>query len=177
MPSPGHSPRPKIRKGDNGKRWRSFNDPQLTCLVERGLAQNFDLQQASARVRQARASLKNANAALLPSGQVGGQAGQLYQSQQTPIGQIGSAFPGFERSTDTYEIGLGASWEIDLFGGRDAARDAARADWQATEPGAVAVRLSVAAQIADTYVMIRMLQAQLAVAHVSSTPSSAWLIW
>jgi outer membrane protein TolC len=48
--------------------------------------------------------------------------------------------------------------------GRDAARDAARADWQASEAGAVAVRLSVAAQIADTYVTIRMLQARLDVA-------------
>lgn len=145
--------------------WRSFNDPLLISLVERGLAQNLDLQQASARVVQARAALRNANAALLPSGQVGGQAGQIYQSQQTPTGQIGSAFPGFERSTDIYEIGLGASWEIDLFGGRDAARDAARADWQASEAGAVAVRLSVAAQIADTYVTVRMLQDRLEIAR------------
>jgi NodT family efflux transporter outer membrane factor (OMF) lipoprotein len=64
-----------------------------------------------------------------------------------------------------YEVDLGASWEIDLFGGRDAARDAARADWQASEAGAVAARLSVVAQIADTYVAIRMLQARLDVAR------------
>ena len=145
--------------------WRSFNDPLLTRLVERGLAQNLDLQQAAARVFQARAALKNANAALLPSAQVSGQAGETYQSLQTPIGRIGSAFPGFQRSSETYEVDLGASWEIDLFGGRDAARDAARADWQASEAGAVAVRLSVAAQIADTYVTIRMLQARLDVAR------------
>lgn len=145
--------------------WRSFNDPLLTSLVERGLAQNLDLQQAGARVLQARAALKNANAALLPSAQVSGQAGAAYQSQQTPAGRIGSAFPGFQRSTELYEADLGASWEIDLFGGRDAARDAARADWQASEAGAAAVRLSVAAQIADTYVTIRMLQARLDVAR------------
>jgi hypothetical protein len=46
--------------------WRSFDDPLLTSLVERGLAQNLDLQQARARVLQARAALKGANAALLP---------------------------------------------------------------------------------------------------------------
>jgi NodT family efflux transporter outer membrane factor (OMF) lipoprotein len=145
--------------------WRSFNDPLLTSLVERGLAQNLDLQQASARVLQARAVLKNANAALLPSAQVSGQAGEAYQSLQTPVGRIGSSFPGFQRRAETYEANLGASWEIDLFGGRDAARDAARADWQASEAGAVAVRLAVAAQIADTYVTIRMLQARLDVAR------------
>lgn len=145
--------------------WRSFNDPLLTSLVERGLAQNLDLQQASARVVQARAALKNANAALMPSGQISGQAGENYQSLQTPIGRIGSAFPQFERSSEIYELDLGASWELDLFGGRDAARDAARADWQASEAGAVAARLSVAAQIADTYVSVRMLQARLDVAR------------
>lgn len=145
--------------------WRSFNDPLLTSFVERGLAQNLDLQQASARVAQARAALKGTNAALLPSGQISGQVGENYQSRQTPLGRIGSAFPQFERSSETYELDLGASWEIDLFGGRDAARDAARADWQASQAGAVAARLSVAAQIADTYVAVRMLQARLDVAR------------
>lgn len=145
--------------------WRAFNDPLLTSLVERGLAQNLDLQQAAARVVQARAVLKGADVALMPSGQVSGQAGEVYQSRETPVGRIGSAFPQFERSTETYELNLGASWEIDLFGGRDAARDAARADWQASQAGAVAARLSVAAQIADTYVAIRMLQARVDVAR------------
>lgn len=145
--------------------WQSFGDPLLVSLVERGLAQNLDLQQASARVSQARAGLRHANAALLPSGQFGGQAGEVYQSQQTSIGKIGSAFPQYERSSSIYELDLGASWELDLFGGRDAARDAARADWQASEAGAVAARLAVTAQIADTYIAIRMLQARFGVAR------------
>ncbi|MDT7535478.1 efflux transporter outer membrane subunit [Sphingobium sp. SA2] len=148
--------------------WRAFQDPLLTSLVERALAQNLDLQRASARVVQARAALKNANAALLPSGQMSGQGGETYQSLETPIGRIGSAFPQFERSTETYEFNLGASWEIDLFGGRDAARDAARADWQASAAAAVAARLAVAAQTADTYIAIRTLQARLDVARAQT---------
>jgi len=145
--------------------WRSFGDPVLTSLVERALAQNLDLQQASARVTQARAALKGANAALLPSAQVSAQGGETYQSVQTPIGRIGSAFPQFERATETYEANLTASWELDVFGGRDAARDAARADWQASAASAVAARLSVAAQTADTYIAIRSLQARLEIAN------------
>jgi len=148
--------------------WRAFDDSLLTSLVERALAQNLDLQQAGARVVQARAALKNANAALLPSGQAGGQAGETYQSLQTPIGRIGSAFPQFERSSETYELNVGASWELDLFGGRDAARDAARADWQASAAGVVAARLAVAAQTADTYIAIRTLQARLEVARAQT---------
>lgn len=145
--------------------WRTFDDPLLTSIVERALAENLDLQQAIARVSQARAALKGADAALLPSGQIAGQAGKQYQSLETPIGRIGSAFPQFERSSELYELNLGASWEIDLFGGRDASRDAARADWQASAAGAVAVRLALAAQAADTYVMIRALQARIAIAR------------
>ncbi|WBY08028.1 efflux transporter outer membrane subunit [Sphingomonas sp. 7/4-4] len=145
--------------------WRSFDDPLLASLVERALAQNLDLQQARARVGQARAGLRHANADLLPAGQVSGQASESWQSLETPQGRIASALPGFEREAQSYELNLGASWELDLFGGKDAARDAARADWQASAAAAVAARLAVAAQTADTYVAIRSLQARLDVAR------------
>nr|WP_166181010.1 efflux transporter outer membrane subunit [Altererythrobacter segetis] len=145
--------------------WRSFDDPLLASLVERALAQNLDLQQASARVAQARAALRHANADLLPSGQVSGQASEAYQSLETPQGRIASALPGFEREAQGYELNLGASWELDLFGGKDAARDAARANWQASAAAATAARLTVAAQTADTYIAIRSLQARLDVAR------------
>jgi NodT family efflux transporter outer membrane factor (OMF) lipoprotein len=145
--------------------WRSFDDPLLASLVDRALVQNLDLQQASARVVQARAALRHANADLLPSGQVSGQASENYQSIETPQGRIASALPGFQREAQSYELNLGASWEIDLFGGKDAARDAARADWQASSAAAVAARLAVAAQTADTYIAIRGLQARLGVAR------------
>lgn len=145
--------------------WRGFNDPVLTGLVERAIGQNLDLQQAVARVTQARAALKGANAALLPVGQVSGQGGETYQSKETPIGRLASAFPGFERSTESYDLSVGVSWELDLFGGRDAARDAARAEWQASAAGAVAARLAVIGQTADTYIQVRALQARLVIAR------------
>lgn len=145
--------------------WRSFQDPMLTELVEQALAQNLDLEQARARVLQARASLQGATAELLPSGQVTGQVGRTYQSLETPIGRVAGAFPQFERTTNLYEFDLGASWEIDLFGGRQAARDAARAELQSSAAGAVAARLTVAAQTADTYIVVRALQGRLDVAR------------
>lgn len=145
--------------------WRSFDDPLLAKLVDRALVQNLDLQQARARVTQTRAALRFANADLLPSGQISGQASENYQSRETPQGRIASALPGFQREAQSYEVDLGARWEIDLFGGKDAARDAARADWQASSAAAVAARLAVAAQTADTYIAIRGLQARLGVAR------------
>lgn len=63
------------------------------------------------------------------------------------------------------ELNVGASWELDLFGGRDATRDAARAEWQASAAGAQAARLAVIAQTADTYIQISALQARLSIAR------------
>lgn len=147
------------------KWWNSFGDPLLTSLVERAIAQNLDLQEAEARVMQARAALRHAGADLLPSGQVSGQSGVGYQSLETPLGKIASSAPGYDRTSGSFEAGLGGSWEIDVFGGKDAARDAARADWEASQAAAVAVRLAIIAQTADTYIQIRALQQRLEIAR------------
>ena len=142
-----------------------FSDPQLIRLVELALEQNLDLAQASARVVQARAGLGAADAALLPSGSVSGQAARAYQSVETPLGRVLNAQPGFGRYGDAYEMNAGASWELDLFGGLRRNREAALADYQASEAGAVATRLAVAAQTADIYISIRGLQTRLNVAR------------
>src|SRR5947199_318408 len=60
---------------------------------------------------------------------------------------------------------LNASWEIDLFGGLRRGQEAARAEYDASEAGAIATRLAVAAQTADVYVTIRGLQARIAIAR------------
>jgi len=145
--------------------WEGFGDPLLTRLVTEGLAQNLDLAQAAARVTQARAQLGNATAALLPSGQISGQAAAARLSNETPLGRIASAQPGYDRNGEQYEANVGASWEIDLFGGLRRQREAARADYEGARASASAVRLTVAAETASTYVAIRGLQARLRVAQ------------
>jgi NodT family efflux transporter outer membrane factor (OMF) lipoprotein len=145
--------------------WASFGDPQLVQFVTVALERNLDLAQATARVIQARAGLGAANAALLPAGNVGGQAARAYQSVETPLGRILSSTPDFDRYGSAYEANLDASWELDLFGGLRRGREAALADYQASEAGAVATRLAVAAQAADIYITIRGLQARLEVAR------------
>ncbi|MDR3390110.1 MAG: TolC family protein [Sulfuriferula sp.] len=145
--------------------WTGFGDPQLTRFVTLALAQNLDLAQAFARVTQARAGLGAANAALLPSGNVAGQAARAYQSVETPLGQVLNSTDGFNRYGNAYEANLGASWELDVFGGLRREREAALAEYQSSEAGAVATRLAVAAQTADIYISIRGLQARLDVAR------------
>ncbi|ASK99391.1 efflux transporter outer membrane subunit [Xanthomonas citri] len=145
--------------------WDGFNDPDLSRYVNAALAQNLDLAQAGARVAQARAGVSAATAALLPAGNVSGSATRAYQSLETPLGQVLDSTPNFDRHASVYEANLGASRELDLFGGLRRGRQAALADYQATEAGPAATRLAVAAQTADIYISVRGLQARLDVAQ------------
>lgn len=145
--------------------WESFNDPVLTHFITQALAQNLDLAQASARVTQARAGLGTANAALLPSAAVSGQAARAYQSVETPLGQVLNSTPGYDRYGNTYEANLEAGWELDVFGGLRREREAALAEYQASAAGFTATRLAIAAQTADIYVTLRGLQTRLEIAN------------
>lgn len=145
--------------------WDGFGDPLLSQFVTNALAQNLDLAQATARMAQSRAGLGNATAAPLPSGNLSGQAARAHQSVETPLGQVLSSTPDYSRYGNSYETDLNATWEIDVFGGLRRGRQAALADYQASEAGVVATRLAVAAQTADIYITLRGLQARLAIAE------------
>lgn len=145
--------------------WEGFGDPQLSALVSQALVQNLDMAQAQARVAQARAALGAADAALLPSATLNGQAARAYQSVETPLGQVLDATAGYNRYGNSYQANLDASWELDLFGGLRRGREATLADYQASEAGVVATRLAVAAQTADIYTTLRGLQTRLAIAQ------------
>jgi outer membrane protein TolC len=66
--------------------WTGFGDEQLNRYVAQALEQNLDLAQSAARVAQARAGLGAADAALMPSGAVSGQAARAYQSVGNTFG-------------------------------------------------------------------------------------------
>src|ERR1043166_8575154 len=57
-------------KTDLNAWWAGFDDPLLTRFISLALEQNLDIAQAAARVAQSRASLRQADAALLPSATV-----------------------------------------------------------------------------------------------------------
>ncbi len=156
---------PGARTSDLTAWWSGFDDPLLTRYVDTALAQNLDLSQALARVSEARAAFGATNAALLPSADVSGSAARAYQAIDTPLGQLLNARPGYDRWGNEYESDLSASWEIDISGGLRRDREAALADYKASEAGAVATRLTVAAQTADIYIGIRGLQTRLDIAN------------
>ena len=143
--------------------WDAFDDPLLSRIVTIVLSENLDLEHAAARVMQARAAADAAGAALLPQGEATGSAGITDQSRATPVGRISQAFGG-ARSYESYSAGVEASWEIDLFGGLQRRREAARASLEAAQADAQAVRIAMTAEAADAYIGLRAFQARLAVA-------------
>ena len=145
--------------------WDGFNDPMLSRIVQQARDQNLDLAAALARVQQARAAAREAGAQLLPTFDLNGQAARIRQSLESPTGQIASHLPGFNRNQSIYDAGLGAIWELDLFGGLRRGREAASAEADAAIAEQVGTRISVTADAADAYLRIRADQARIAVAE------------
>jgi NodT family efflux transporter outer membrane factor (OMF) lipoprotein len=143
-----------------GTWWTGFNDPVLAQVVERAREHNLSLSAALARVQGARAVENHAGAAQLPVSGFESQAARIHQSLQSAMGQIGSHLPGFDRNQTLYDVGVSASWEIDLFGGLRRARQAAGAEYQAAEAAHAGTRITVTADTAAAYLTIRGIQAR-----------------
>jgi len=135
--------------------WQRFEDPVLTALVERALADNLDIAVAGARVREARAQEMAARAALLPT--VDASATGARSRSLNAFGQPS------EQTAGQPQIQL--AWEADLFGRLSDQSSAARAAWLASDAARDAVRLSVAGATASGYVTLLALDARLEVAR------------
>ncbi len=142
--------------------WRGFGDPLLTQLVERSLDANGDIRIAQARLQEARASLLGADAALLPEIGVSADAGRVL----TPQFQLPGASRS-QRTTNAFDAGFTASWELDFFGRNRRARESASAQLDASQAGVHAAQTSVAAEVARNYLELRGLQQRLVVARES----------
>jgi len=145
--------------------WVGFQDPDLQRIVTRVLEQNLDLAAAMARVEQARAVSRAAEANLLPQGSVNASALHQRQSLNSPDGMLASHAQGYNREQTLYSAGLGASWELDVAGGLKKATERASAEVQAAEADRLGVRVSVAAEAADAYFRVRGAQRRIALAQ------------
>jgi len=168
--TPGfQAPTPSAKPGSQPVRldawWTGFGDPELTRIMGRIAQENLDLAEARARLIEARAGARSAGAALLPAIDASGSAGPVDQSLDGPIGTIGRHLPGFERDTGDYALGLGARWEIDLFGGLRRGREAALAGAAASAADLEAAKVAVEADAGDAYVQVRAYQARIALAR------------
>lgn len=129
--------------------WTTLKDPVLERLVETALRQNLDLQQAAARIEEARAWRDRAAGRQLPAAAAGASINHRRQSRNgpLPVGRI----PGLEVTQTIFDAGFDASWEADIFGGQKSALQSAAARLQATEIEAQGVRMRVAAEVARAW--------------------------
>lgn len=138
--------------------WRDFfTDPYLQELIEKGLAQNTDVQTASLRVEEAKASLLSAKLAFLPSFALSPQGG---------INTVEGS-----KASHTYTLPVTASWELDIFGKLRNAKRQAKAAYLQSEDYKQAVYSSLIANIANTYYTLLMLDEQL---EISRQTADTW---
>lgn len=159
--------------------WNLFHDPELTSLERRVARQNLDVRTAAIRVAEAQAQLGVAQSAQFPML----NANASYEHQKAsnfgefatapnPLGAngaFGNSAGGLHSADlsafDVYQYGLGASWEVDLFGFVRRSVESAKASESASREAERAVLLSTLAQVAQTYIGLRGVQAQLTIAN------------
>ncbi len=141
--------------------WTGFHDPELNRIVKRALGENLDLAASMARVQQARAAAMQAGAQRKPSADLNASSTSVHQSTESQLGRAASHLPGYNRDQNYYELGIGASWETDIFGSLRRGAEAATAEAQAAEATQSGTRVTVAAEAADAYLQIRGAQARL----------------
>jgi multidrug efflux system outer membrane protein len=156
--------------------WRQLDDPLLVELIDAAQGASPSVASAAARIAEARATRVSAGAALAPNltGNVSASRGNSPTSGFGGTGTgtgTGGGLTAVPPIT-TIQAGLQSSWEIDLFGGLRASRDASQARLAGADAKWHEARVSVAAETATTYLGERACRRQLAVA-TSDTQSRA----
>ena len=131
--------------------WLQFDDPLLGTLVAQALRANASVKTAQAALRQARALRDVSAAGLLPA------VGSSASAQRSTSGS--------KSATNSFNAGLDASWELDIFGANRSALDASDAAARASAASLGDVQVSIAAEVAVDYITLRGAQARLAIAN------------
>ncbi|MGD9931814.1 MAG: efflux transporter outer membrane subunit [Mangrovibacterium sp.] len=132
-----------------------FTDPLLLDYIREGLENNLDLQIAVQRVAEAEAYLAQSRASLLPGINAIGTG--VYTRNPE------SVYPDGPREVNSYQLGLEASWEVDIWGKLRSSKRAAYANLLASDAGRKAVETRLIANIASTYYNLMALDAKLAI--------------
>jgi outer membrane protein, multidrug efflux system len=131
--------------------WSGFDDPLLPALIAEAQAASPTLAQARARIVQARATQRSTEAGLWPSVSLQAQ-GSRSTAITPPTNPVSQA-----------TIGPQAAWEIDLFGAQRRSALASSARAEQARLGWHDARVSLAAELAQSYVNLRGCEALVAV--------------
>lgn len=137
--------------------WEVFNDPVLNQLVDIAHKQNYSLELAGLRVLESRAQLGIAIGTQYPQQQIA-SGGVTRISPSENAGQGNTAF-------SQYDLGASLAWEMDFWGKFRRGIESADAALAASIANYDEAMVLVTAQVASTYVTIRLLEEQLRIAH------------
>ncbi|HHT9112347.1 MAG TPA: efflux transporter outer membrane subunit [Candidatus Wunengus sp. YC65] len=140
--------------------WKTFNDPVLDSLIIRAVPSNLDLRIAEARVREARFQRGVVASDLWPSLNTSAS----YSRSRRSAG-ISTIPPSAKIKRNLYETGFDARWEIDLFGGKRRAVEAANAEIDAAVENQRDVLITLLAEVARNYIEVRGYQRRLQIIH------------
>ncbi len=131
--------------------WRAmFTDPKLQLLIARGLDNNTDLRVAHLNVEQAEVVLRVARLQYAPSLELSGE-GSVKSFQSS--------------TTQSYDVTVSASWELDIFGKTRNAKEQTRAAMEQSVAYQQAVQTSLISTIANSYYSLLLLDAQLEISR------------
>ena len=134
--------------------WRTFADPELEQLVDEALKSNYDVRIALSRVEEARALRRNSAFDLAPSIQASGGYTKTQVSRDQTLA-------GAPRSTEYYDAGFDAVWELDFFGRVRRGLEAADAQLGAVQAAEHDAQVIVTAEVTRGYFELRGFQQQL----------------
>jgi NodT family efflux transporter outer membrane factor (OMF) lipoprotein len=145
--------------------WTALSDPELSHLIEETLATNPGVDVARARVREARANLRQQTANGLPN--IGSSAAYLRTANISSLlggssssGGSGSTGAGNSSSSSSggglnlYVVGFDATWELDFFGGNRRAVEGAAANVDASQASVGDAIVSLTAEVAQSYIAL-----------------------
>jgi NodT family efflux transporter outer membrane factor (OMF) lipoprotein len=141
--------------------WGAFNDPTLTDLLARAARENLSLQRAALRIYQARSQLGVADASLLPTVGLGGSVART--DQPNALTQYLNA----SSQSNPKSLVVQANWEIDFWGKYRRGIESTVASLASTTAAYYAADVSLAADVANTYISIRNYQSLLRVAKTN----------
>jgi NodT family efflux transporter outer membrane factor (OMF) lipoprotein len=143
--------------------WTVLDDATLTSLIERSSASNLTLREAVWRVEEAHALRGVVAGARVPQVALDGNANRSDLSKNGPLG--GAVPDELFEPANQFDLGVGASWELDIWGRIRRQVEAADAEVEASLEDYRDVLVTLYAEVATNYVNVRSLQERLRLAH------------
>ena len=145
---PGHYSLYTACEPGPGKWWRSFGSTELDRFVDEALSNNFDIRTAWSRVQQADAIARQVGATMKPT---------MFYTAGAERSGLQTKEPGAEArrsNTEAWSAGLGASYEIDLWGRLRALRHSEALNFQAAREDLESAAVTVSAEVAFIWIDI-----------------------